>query len=81
MMPEEHPAGGGDEVSAVGEPFGGGGSPVVETQYPVGQKAAIETVRQEIGADRGQHQPGGADGLAPVEREHSPGGGTGKGEC
>ena len=72
MVPEEDPARGRDEVAPVGEPLGGGGPPVVEAEHPVGDEAAVKAVGDEVGAHGGQHQPGGADGLAPVEGLASP---------
>ena len=57
---------GGHEVAPIGQPLGGGGAAVVEAEDAVGEEAAVEAVGDEVGADGGQHQPGGADRLAPV---------------
>ena len=80
VVAEEHPAVGRHEVAAVAEPLGGGGAAVVEPEDPVGEEAAVEAVGDEVGADGGDHEPGGADGLAAVQGEHAPAGGAGEGD-
>ena len=51
-------------------------APLVELEDPIGEEAAVDAVRDEIGADGGEHEPGRVDRLAPLEREHTPPGGT-----
>ena len=43
-------------------------------------EAAVEAEGDEVGADGGKDQPGGADGLAAGERQDPPRGGAGEGE-
>ena len=71
-MAEQHPAAGRNEVAPVVQPLGRRRAPVVQAEYALGQEPAVEAVGDEVGADGGEHQPGGADGLAAVEREYGP---------
>ena len=80
VVAEEHPAGGRHEVAAVGQPLGRRGPAVVEAEDPVGEEAAVEAEGDEVGADGGEDEPGGADRLAPMERQHAPAGGAGQGD-
>jgi hypothetical protein len=74
VVPEQDPARGGNEVSPVCQPLGGRGAAIVDTEYPDSEKAAVESVRKEVGADSCQDHPGRVDGFTPVQGEHSPGG-------
>jgi len=59
-------------LASASRALGGGGAAVVETEDAIGEKAAVEAEGDEVGPDRGQHQPGGANPLAPSEGEHAP---------
>jgi len=72
------------EVGTKSRPFAsrsaGGGPAIVDAEYPNGEKAAVESVGEEIGTDSRQHHPGRVDGLASVQCEDSPSHGSRKGD-
>jgi hypothetical protein len=70
VVPEYDPPIGGHVVMAVFESLGRRLSVRVERKNPMGDQAAIESIADQIRADRRGQQPGGADLLSTLECEH-----------
>jgi hypothetical protein len=73
VVAEQDPARRGDEVPAVGQSLRGRSAAVIHTEHPDSEKTAVEAVGEEVGADSREDNPGGVDGLSPVEGQDCPG--------
>jgi hypothetical protein len=71
MMAVEDPARGRNEVTTVGQSLGRRGPARIQCKHAIRNEACVEAIRDGIGADAGDNQPGRADRLPTGERYHA----------
>ena len=80
MVAEQHPPVGRHVVGAVVEDFGRGGVVVARAHDLHLDQPGIEPESDDVGADRGDHEPHRVHGLAAGERDDRPGDGADHGD-
>jgi hypothetical protein len=80
VMAEHDPAMRRHEIAAVVEPLAGRGASGVQREHARRDPPAVEAVRDEVDARRGDHEPERVDALAAMERDAAEGRGAGYGE-
>ena len=71
MVAEDDPLVGGLEIVAITQALSGSRAAVVESHDFGGDERAVEAIAHEIGADRGDDEPGAVDGLTAILRNGS----------
>ena len=71
MVAEHDPLVGRLEIVAVAQALGGSGALVVERHHARRDEFGVEAEADEVGADRGQHQPDAVDVLTAEKRDRA----------